>query len=137
MSISEAGDVERPPMLDFDDWLKAEFARAGGFTALVVLVEITETDAKPVASTFFHVIGDEADWKAVRRMFASAPGGWDGAVFFVGTSRDGGPLEEPLARVELRRVEAEIDDDRLRINDGAFFDRKGRRMRIDEDEGGS
>ncbi|PZQ18218.1 MAG: hypothetical protein DI565_05210 [Ancylobacter novellus] len=125
---------EPSPTLDFDDWLRAEFGRTKGFTALVVLVEITETDARPVASTFFHVIGDEAGWKDVRRMFASAPGGWDGAVFFPATSRDGGPMEEPLARVELRRVEAEIGDDRLRINDGAFFDRKGRRMRIDEDE---
>lgn len=130
MSISDPD----APMLDFDDWLKAAFAETRGFTALVVLVEISERDAKPVASTFFHVIGDEATWKDVRKMFASAPGGWDGAVFFTANSRDGGPIEEPLARVELRRVEAEIDDDRLKINDGAFFDRKGRRMRIDEDE---
>ena len=122
------------PMLDFDNWLPAEFARAGAFTALVVLVEITETDATPVASTFLHVIGDEARWRELRKLFAAAPGGWDGAVFFIGRSRDGGPLEEPLARIELRRIEQTIDDDRLSINEGAFFDRKGRRMRIDEDE---
>lgn len=130
MSISD----DPSPALDFDDWLKAEYARTRGFTALVVLVEITGTDARPAASTFFHVIGDEACWKDVRRMFASAPGGWDGAVFFSATSRGGGSIEEPLARVELRRVELEIGDDRLRINEGAFFDRKGRRMRIDEDK---
>ncbi|MFD1331990.1 hypothetical protein ACFQ4O_08260 [Methylopila musalis] len=118
--------------LDFDDWVRAAFAEEGAFTALTVLVEISERDAAPVASTFFHVIGDEVEWKAVRRMFATAPGAWDGAAFFVGRSSAGGPLEEPLARIELRRVEAMIDDDRLALNEGAFFDRRGRRMRIDE-----
>lgn len=121
-------------MEDFDDWLPATYAATGGFTALAVLVEITASDAVPVASTFFHVIGDEARWADVRRLFATAPGGWDGVVFFAETSKAGGPLEEPLARIELRRVEQMIHDDRLAINEGAFFDRKGRRMRIDEDE---
>lgn len=130
MSISD----DQAPVLDFDDWLKAAFAETGGFTALVVLVEIGARDAKPVASTFFHVIGDEARWAEVRRLFAAAPGKWDGAAFFTAQSKHGGPVEEPLARIELRRVEAMIDDDRLALNEGAFFDRKGRRMRIDEDE---
>jgi hypothetical protein len=121
-------------MLDFDDWMPATYRETGGFTALAVLVEIGEQDAKPVASTFFHVIGDEARWADIRKLFATAPGGWNGAVFFTATSKNGGPVEEPLARIELRRVEQMIDDDRLAINDGAFFDRKGRRMRIDEDE---
>lgn len=121
-------------MLHFDDWLPATFAETGGFTALIVLVEIAPRDAKPVASTFLHVIGDEARWAEVRRLFASAPGKWDGAVFFTAQSKHGGPVEEPLARIELRRVESMIDDDRLAINEGAFFDRKGRRMRIDADE---
>jgi hypothetical protein len=120
--------------MHFDGWVKAAFAETGGFTALVVLVEIGERDATPLASTFLHVIGDETDWAAMRRMFASAPGKWNGAVFFAETAKEGGPIPEPLARIELRRVEAMIDDDRLTLNDGAFFDRHGRRMRIDEDE---
>jgi hypothetical protein len=120
--------------LDFTPWLKATFAETGAFTALVVLVEISDPDATPVASTFFHVIGDETDWPAVRRMLASAPGKWSGAAFFTATSKYGGPMEEPLARIELRRMESMIDDDRLHLNEGAFFDRLGRRMRIDEDE---
>ena len=126
MSISET--------LDFDGWLKAAFAETKGFTALVVLVEIDDRDAKPVASTFLHVIGDETDWPAMRRLFAAAPGKWNGAAFFTAVSSDGGPIDEPLARIELRRVEAMIDDDRLALNEAAFFDRRGRRLRIDEDE---
>lgn len=122
------------PTLDFDDWFRAAYATSGGFTALVVLVEISERDAKPVASTYFHAVGDDAVWRDIRKLFASAPGGWDGAVFFTASAKDGGPVEDPLARVELRRVEAMIDDDRLAINEGAFFDRRGRRMRVDEDE---
>lgn len=122
------------PLLDFDDWFKAAYAGTGGFTALVVLVEISERDARPVASTFFHAIGDEAAWTDVRKLFATAPGGWDGAVIFTECAKGGGPIEEPLARIELRRVEQMIDDDRLAINEGAFFDRRGRRMRIDETE---
>jgi len=123
--------------LDFDAWVKAAFAETGAFTALIVLVEITDADAKPVASTFLHVIGDEVAWRELRKLFASAPGAWDGAAFFTATSSDGGPIEDPLARIELRRVEQMIDDDRLALNEGAFFDRRGRRMRIDEDGAGA
>lgn len=130
MSISE-------PLPDFDDWFRAAYAETSGFTALVVLVEISERDARPVASTFFHAIGDEAVWADVRKLFATAPGGWDGAVIFAESAKGGGPIEEPLARIELRRVEQMIDDDRLAINEGAFFDRRGRRMRIDEEETGA
>lgn len=122
------------PNADFDAWMPAAFAESGGFTALAVLVEITDSDANPVASTYFHVVGDEARWADIRKLFATAPGGWDGVVFFSASAAQGGPIEEPLARVELRRVEQMISDDRLSINEGAFFDRKGRRMRIDEDE---
>lgn len=120
-------------MHDFDDWFVARYAELGHFTALVVLVDIGERDATPVASTFFHVIGDEARWTDIRKMFASAPGGWDGAVFYAVNSKSGGPLEEPLARIELRLIETRINEDRLVINEGAFFDKRGRRMRIDEE----
>ncbi|MFC7053624.1 hypothetical protein ACFQI3_13100 [Hansschlegelia quercus] len=117
----------------FDGWLKAAFAETGAFTALVVLVDIGRKDATPVASTFFHVIGDEADWAEMSRLFAGAPNRWNGAAFFAETARDGGPLDEPLARIELRRVEQMIDDDRMALNEAAFFNRKGQRLRIDED----
>jgi hypothetical protein len=33
---------------DFDVWLAEEFARTGAFTALAILVEITETQATPL-----------------------------------------------------------------------------------------
>lgn len=136
MSTSEPKDIPSEPMYDFDDWFVTRYAELGPFTALTVLVDIGERDATPVASTFFHVIGDEARWKDIRKMFASAPGGWDGVAFYAVTSKGGGPMEDPLARIELRMVETRIDEDRLALNDGAFFDKRGRRMRIDEDGAG-
>ena len=57
---------------------------------------------------------------------------WDGASFFPVTSDDGGPLDNPTARSQLRELEARLDDDRLVLNEGHFFDKWGRRMMIEE-----
>ena len=50
---------------DFDEWIAAEFAERGAFTALVILVEIDETKVTPLSSTYFNVIGDEVDWSEI------------------------------------------------------------------------
>jgi hypothetical protein len=65
-------------------------------------------------------------------MFAGAGRDWDGAAFFPVVDADGGPLDNPTARSRLRALEARLDDDRLVLNVGHFFDKWGRRLKIEE-----
>lgn len=117
---------------DFEEWLVGEFARTGDFTVLVVLVDIGETKVTPLCSTYFNVIGDEVTWDDIVVMFAGAGMEWHGASFYPVSGTHGGPLDNPTARIKLRELEGRLDDDRLVLNEGHFFDKWGRRMRIDE-----
>jgi hypothetical protein len=119
---------------DFDRWIVEEFARTGPFTALVVLVQIADTSVTPLCSTYFNVIGDETDWSEMTILFAGAGTDWSGASFFPITAVDGGPLDNPTARLRLRELEARLDQDRLLLNEGHFFDKWGRRLEIEETE---
>jgi hypothetical protein len=116
----------------FERWLTAHHAAVGDFIALVVLVEIKGIRVTPLCSTYFNVIGDEVSWNDIVVMFAGSGADWDGAAFFPITSPAGGLLDNPTARLRLRELEARLDDDRLVLNEGEFFDKSGRRLRIDE-----
>jgi len=128
LSISDPRDFAT----DFEEWLVGAYAATGDFTTLVVLVDIGETKVTPLCSTYFNVIGDEVTWDDIVLMFAGAGMDWHGASFFPVTASHGGPLDNPTARIKLRELEARLDDDRLVLNEGHFFDKWGRRMRIDE-----
>ncbi len=130
MSISRSD--ARPT--DFDRWIATEFGRTGPFTAFAVLVEIVGSSVAPLCSTYFNVIGDEVDWGEITILFAGAGREWDGAAFFPHASPGGGPLDNPNARTQLRQLEERLDDDRLVLNEGHFFDKWGRRMKIEEVE---
>jgi hypothetical protein len=118
----------------FDQWIAAEFASTGPFTALAVLVEIDDSQVSPLCSTYFNVIGDELDWGEITVLFAGAGHQWDGAAFFPCASPGGGPLDNPNARLQLRQLEERLDENRLVLNEGHFFDKWGRRMKVDEIE---
>ena len=126
MSISEA-----KPATDFDLWIAEEFAETGAFTALVILVEISEPEVAPLCSTYFNVIGDEIDWSEITLLFAGSGRDWSGACFFPVASA-GAPLDNPTARLRLRELEARVDENRLVLNEGHFFDKEGRRLQIEE-----
>ena len=117
---------------DFDRWITAEFAENGAFTTLVILVDIGETQVAPLCSTYFHVVGDDIDWNEIVVMFAGSGADWDGAAFFPDSSLHDGLLDNPTARLRLRDLEARLDQDRLVLNEGAFFDKLGRRLKIEE-----
>ena len=117
---------------DFERWIRAEFARTGAFTALAVLVDIREATVTPLCSTYFNVIGDEVDWSDITVMFAGSGRDWDGASFYCVTDAGGGPLDNPNARLRLRELEARLNGDRLVLNEGQFFDKWGRRLKIEE-----
>jgi len=85
-----------------------------------------------LCSTYFNVIGDEIDWSEMTVLFAGAGHAWDGASFYPLTAPDGGALDNPSARLRLRDLEKRIDADRLVLNEGHFFDKWGRRLRVDE-----
>lgn len=126
MSISEE------PQTDFDVWLAEEFDRTGEFTALAVLVEITETQVLPLCSTYLNIIGNETNWGEITILFAGAGRAWDGASFFPVTSPHGGALDNPNARLRLRELETRLDDNPLVLNEGNFFDKWGRRLKVEE-----
>jgi hypothetical protein len=127
VSISEI----KGPATDFDRWVADEFAETGAFTALVILVEIAEPAVVPLCSTYFNVIGDEVDWGEITILFAGSGRDWGGACFFPVTGGDG-PLDNPTARLRLRELEARVDENRLVLNEGHFFDKCGRRLEVEE-----
>jgi hypothetical protein len=124
---------ETPARTDFDRWIGEAFAKTGAFTAMVILVEIAGIKVTPLCSTYFNVIGDEVDWGEITLLFAGAGRQWDGASFFPVTGPHG-PLDNPNARLKLRELEARLDDDRLVLNEGQFFDKWGRRLKVEEVE---
>jgi len=125
---------EHSPTSDFDRWIAEEFATRGEFTALIVLVEIGEASVAPLCSTYLNVVGDEIDWGEMTVLFAGAGTNWSGAAFFPVSAAEGGPLDNPSARLRLRDLENRITASRLVLNEGHFFDHWGRRLRIDEVE---
>lgn len=128
MSTSEPGAAPS----GFDAWVAGEYARGGPFTALVVLVGIGPLSVTPLASTWLHVVGRELDWPGVAALLDGAEVAWDGAVFGPRRARDGGPLPDAAARIDLRDFGQELIEDRSRINGAHFFDRRGRRMKVEE-----
>lgn len=117
---------------DFEGWLSAEFDATGAFTALVILVEIEGTRVSPLCSTYLNVIGAEVDWGEMTVLFAGSGRAWQGAAFFPNQDEAGRPLDNPTARIRLRLLEERVEQDRLVLNEGHFFDAWGRRMRIEE-----
>ena len=128
MSTSET-DADRN---DFERWIATAFEEEGSFTALIVLVAIGETSVTPLCSTSVKVIGPDADWSDLTVMFAGSGQDWHGAAFFPRQDAHGRPLDNPTTRLRLRELEAALDGDRLVLNEGHFFDRWGRRMKVEE-----
>jgi len=116
----------------FEQWLVAEFAATGSFTALIVLVDISEIKVNPLVSTYLNIIGTEVDWGEITVLFAGAGVSWNGAAFFPVVDTHGGPLDNPTARIKLRELETRLGDDRLVLNEGAFFDQWGRKLKVEE-----
>jgi hypothetical protein len=121
------------PVNDFECWAASAYADAGAFTALVILIEIIEKQVTPMCSTWFNIAADSVEWSEIAVMFAGAGGAWEGAAFFPVFASDGGPVDNPTARLRLRELEARIEDDVLALNEGELFDKWGQRMQIDKE----
>ena len=120
-----------PPLLtDFDDWLETAFDETGAFTILVVLVGIADISVDLLRSTHLHVVGNETRWHDLVALFAGAGVPWSGAVFFR-AGREG-LVEDAVAKRRLSALTRHLHEDRSTIRDGAFFNRDGMRLRLDD-----
>jgi hypothetical protein len=115
---------------DFDDWLVQTFGRTGGFTMLIVLVEIGETSVTLLGSSYLHVIGDEARWSDMVRLFARSGSAWNGAAFFQADRK--GLVDDATAKRRLSSLARHLRKNRSVLNDGEFFDARGLRLKLEE-----
>jgi len=124
-----AASSEEDWVTDFDEWLALTFARTGGFTVLIVLVDIGETTAGPLASSYLHVIGDDTRWPDMVRLFEEAGAAWNGAAFF--QADRAGLVTDAVARQRLQELTRHIDGDRSLLKHAEFFDARGLRLKIE------
>jgi hypothetical protein len=116
---------------EFDDWLAQMVDEHDEFTVLVVLTDLGESSVTPLCSTYFHIIGDEVTWEDITVMFAGSGQDWKGAAFFPTKGRNGGPVDNPTARLRQQELEAAVMANRMVLNDGHFFDNQGRRIKVE------
>jgi hypothetical protein len=116
--------------VDFEIWIKNQFAATGAFSAMIVLLNIDGDRLEPLKSTYVNVIGDELTWRDMKGLLGQARVAWSGVAFFVAQS-DGQPLPDGTAKAELRIIEQRVREDRMALNDGFFFDTDGRMLRVD------
>lgn len=115
----------------FDDWIVKEYRRTKGFTALILLISTANLGVVPLRSTFTHLIGDELDWHQFSILMRGAGVSWDGVLIVPVSDKNGGPIEDRLAAEELRALEDRVNENRLVVNEGHFFDNWGRRMKVE------
>jgi hypothetical protein len=115
---------------DFDEWLVETFARLGAFTMLIVLVDIGETSATPLRSSYLHVIGDETRWPDIVQLLAEAGAAWNGAAFF--QADRAGLVRDAVARSRLESLMRHLESDRSLLKHSEFFDVHGLRLKIEE-----
>ncbi|MBK4215467.1 hypothetical protein JJJ17_05955 [Paracoccus caeni] len=117
---------------DFDDWLRATYAETDGFTLLIVLIGIGDGRVDLLRSTHLHVIGDEITWPDMAAHFDAAGVSWNAVAMFL-ADRDG-LVEDALARDRLDALVRALNGDRTLIREGAFFNRDGLHLRLDDAE---
>jgi hypothetical protein len=117
---------------EFEQWVAAEFARSGAFTALVVLIDVRVSQVTPLCSTYFNVVDEDIDWQEIIILFAGSGADWDAACFFAISAPNGAPLDNPNARSKLRELEARLDQDLLALKEAHCFNKLGRRLTNEE-----
>jgi hypothetical protein len=115
---------------DFDEWLVQTFASVGPFTMLIVLVEIGDTSAGLLRSSYLHVVGDETRWPDIVQLFADAGAAWNGAAFF--QADRAGLVRDEVAQYRLGSLMRHLESDRSLLKHSEFFDERGLRLKIEE-----
>src|SRR5260370_41067698 len=114
---------------DFEQWLTAQFADTGPFTAFIVLVQISGEAVSAVKSSYAQLIGDDMPRAEMRALLDGARTHWDGVAFFVGLGHAGGPLSDAAADARLKEGEADVPADPPALNPRLCFHRHGRNPR--------
>ena len=131
MSKFARGHREKLDDVLFDDWIVKEYRRTNGFTALILLISTANLGIVPLRSTYTHMIGDELDWHRFSMLMRGAGIAWDGVLIVPISDENGGPVEDHRAAEELRALEDRVNENRLVVNEGHFFDNWGRRMKVE------
>jgi hypothetical protein len=118
--------------VDFDRWIETQFGVSGPFTALIILVKIESPTIWPLGSSYATVIGSELRWSDMRRLLDGSRLPWSGMAIFPAFSEAGGPLSDGGARHRLADIQRRVIADHAVINEGFFFDRVGRMIRLEE-----
>lgn len=116
---------------EFETWIAGKFAETGGFTALILLLDIGADKVSPISCSYVHVIGDEIAWKSMKSMLDASGRRWSGFAIFPETAPGGGPLIDIVAKARLQERIDQVTADRMTLNTGGMFDTKGRAIRID------
>ncbi len=115
----------------FDAWLRETFAATRGFTALLLLVRTDSRTIWPLGSSYANVIGNELTWPEFRALLDRSDLAWNAVAVFAAAGEAGGPLSDAQARARLKQVQDRVIADHATVNEGAFFDRQGRKLRLD------
>ncbi|TWS94688.1 hypothetical protein [Reyranella sp. CPCC 100927] len=115
----------------FDAWLRETYAATKGFTALLLLVKTDARTIWPLGSSYANVIGNELTWSEFRRLLDRSDLSWNAVAIFPAAAAAGGPLNDTEARARLKQVQDRVIANHAAVNEGVFFDRKGRPLRLD------
>lgn len=115
----------------FADWLDAHIAETSGFTALVILLSMSGNRVEPITCSYVHVIGNEVSWTEMKALLDGSGMSWDGVAIFVACAPGGGPVIDLVAKAKLQQRIEEVTMNRKVLNESGFFDRRGRKIRID------
>lgn len=130
MSSSKSG-VAPAPGHELERWFAERFAETRGFTALILLLSISNGRISPISCSYVHVIGGEVAWPDMKTMLDAARRRWDGVAIFPETAPGGGPVIDIVAKARLQGRIDEVTVNRMVLNDAGLFDAKGRAFRID------
>jgi hypothetical protein len=97
---------------------------------LIILVKIEATTIWPLGSSYATVIGSDMRWADMRCLLDGSRLPWSGAALFSVLSTAGGPLSDAEARQRLADVQKRVIADHATIEEGVFFDRLGRMIRL-------
>lgn len=116
---------------EFEAWLADRVAETGGFTGLILLLQIARDKVEMLSCSYVHVIGDEVRWRDMKTMLDASKRRWDGFAMFAESAPGGGPIIDIVAKARLQDRIDEVTQNRMVLNGAGFFNTDGRAIRID------
>lgn len=115
---------------DFNVWVDDQIASTDGFTAIVMLLALSEQSVEPVSCSYVDMIGDETRWDDLKGTLDDTGQRWDAVAIFPESAPGGGPLVDVVAKARLQARIDEVMADGMALNDSGMFDALGRAIRI-------